>query len=83
MRCTTCHDPHEKVSKDTTRYERLCLDCHKTQNVAACPESSNNCIQCHMPPISLEGVASFHDHWIRIRNEQDPSVLQPEVDLEE
>jgi hypothetical protein len=36
-----------------------------------------------MPPISLEGVASFHDHWIRIRNEKDPSVLQPEIDLAE
>ncbi len=82
MRCTTCHDPHEKVSKDTTRYERLCMDCHQTQTVAACPKSSNNCIECHMPPISLEGVASFHDHWIRIRNEKDPSVLQPEMDSE-
>lgn len=82
MRCTTCHDPHEKVSKDTTRYERLCMDCHQTQTVAACPKSSNNCIECHMPPISLEGVASFHDHWIRIRDEKDPSVLQPEIDSE-
>ncbi len=82
MRCTTCHDPHAKTSKDTTRYERICMDCHQTQSVESCPKSSNNCIQCHMPPISLEGVASFHDHWIRIRNEQDPSVLQPEIDLE-
>jgi len=82
MRCTTCHDPHEKVSKETTRYERLCMDCHQTQTVAACPKSSNNCIECHMPPISLEGVASFHDHWIRIRDEKDPSVLQPEIDSE-
>lgn len=82
MRCTTCHDPHAKTSKDATRYEQICMDCHQTQSVASCPKSSNNCIQCHMPPISLEGVASFHDHWIRIRNEQDPSVLQPEIDSE-
>ena len=82
MRCTTCHDPHEQVSKDTTRYERICMDCHQTQSVESCPKSPDNCIQCHMPPISLEGVASFHDHWIRIRNEQDPSVLQLEIDSE-
>jgi len=32
-----------------------------------------------MPPVSLEGVASFHDHWIRIRNADDPAALTPEV----
>jgi len=79
MRCTTCHDPHAAVSKDQARYERLCLDCHQTQSVSTCPKSSNNCIQCHMPPISLEGVASFHDHWIRVRNADDPTALTLEV----
>ncbi len=79
MRCTTCHDPHERVSNDTARYERLCMDCHQGQSVEVCPKSSDNCIECHMPPVSLEGVASFHDHWIRIRNSDDPAALTPEV----
>ena len=69
MRCTTCHDPHATVSKDPARYERLCMDCHQSKSVEVCPKSSDNCIQCHMPPVSLEGVASFHDHWIRVRDE--------------
>ena len=79
MRCTTCHDPHATVSKDNARYERLCMDCHQTQSVSTCPKSSNNCIQCHMPPVSLEGVASFHDHWIRIRNESDAATDSTET----
>jgi len=74
MRCTTCHDPHGKVSTDTGRYEKICLDCHGSQSKSVCQTSSTNCIQCHMPPVSLEGVASFHDHWIRVRNENDPSA---------
>ena len=81
MRCTTCHDPHGTVSKDSTRYERHCMDCHQTQSVEACPKSSTNCIQCHMPPVSLEGVASFHDHWIRIRGEEEPKPQPSNVSV--
>jgi len=79
MRCTTCHDPHATVSKDQARYERLCIDCHQGKSVEDCPKSSDNCIQCHMPPVSLEGVASFHDHWIRVRNEDDTKPVSPEI----
>jgi predicted CXXCH cytochrome family protein len=81
MRCTTCHDPHATVSKDNARYERLCLDCHQTQAVELCPQNSTNCIQCHMPPVSLEGVASFHDHWIRIRGEGEPKPAVGDVSV--
>lgn len=73
LRCTTCHDPHTKVSRDPAHYERICRDCHQRQSVAACPQGTESCVQCHLPPIRFEGVASFHDHWIRIRNAEDPS----------
>jgi len=72
LRCTTCHDPHGKVSRDLGRYEQVCRDCHRQQSVAACPQETEHCVKCHMPAVMFEGVASFHDHWIRVRNEEDP-----------
>lgn len=73
LRCTTCHDPHAKVSHDLGHYEQVCRDCHQRQSVTACPQETEHCVQCHMPAVTFEGVASFHDHWIRIRNAEDPA----------
>jgi hypothetical protein len=73
MRCTTCHDPHLKVSHDRQRYEQICLDCHDQTSTSMCSQASTNCVTCHMPPVSL-GVAEFHDHWIRVRGDQDAPV---------
>lgn len=78
LRCTTCHNPHAKTSTDRSAYERTCLDCHQRQTVAACPQGTTGCVDCHMPRVEFEGVAGFHDHWIRIRNSKDdPSPQLP------
>lgn len=74
LRCTTCHDPHAKVSTEHHHYERVCLNCHQQQRVTQCPQGSDSCISCHMPAIRFEGVASFHDHWIRVRTADDPAA---------
>ena len=77
LRCTTCHDPHGKASNDTTHYERICLECHRPDAASSCRQSDTGCINCHMPKVAFEGVASFHDHWIRVRNDEDPASLLP------
>jgi hypothetical protein len=78
LRCTTCHDPHAKVSTDTLAYERICQECHQRHTVQNCPEGNTDCVGCHLPKVTFEGVAGFHDHWIRIRKEPvDPPPLLP------
>jgi predicted CXXCH cytochrome family protein len=74
LKCTTCHNPHETLSKMTTQqYVERCIECHleNSESHVACPVSPRTgCIECHMPPVRLEEAkASFHDHWIRIREE--------------
>lgn len=79
LRCTTCHDPHAKVSSDAAHYERICLECHRRETVPNCPKGDSDCVSCHMPKVAFEGVAAFHDHWIRVRNDEDPAPAEPEL----
>ncbi|MBC8354842.1 MAG: cytochrome C [Planctomycetes bacterium] len=68
LRCTTCHDPHQAVSRDAAHYVERCLSCHGEPNPTRCPVSpKTNCIQCHMPAIDIHRGIKFHDHWIRVR----------------
>lgn len=74
--CLACHNPHEKLQKETSYYDSKCLACHLTtaketkterRNASACPVSTKKCATCHMPKIELTGMhADFTDHWIRI-----------------
>jgi hypothetical protein len=80
LRCTTCHDPHERVSRDRDHYVRRCLSCHGQPESTVCPVSPReNCISCHMPAIAVHRDIKFHDHWIRVRTDQ-PAVekVKPE-----
>jgi hypothetical protein len=71
LRCVACHDPHDRVSHDRTRYEAACLACHGTASKrdskpGECPVSpQSGCIGCHMPRREVSGKAWFTDHWIR------------------
>lgn len=80
LSCTTCHDPHGRVSRDVAAYEAACLVCHDA-GVAAetreklsaaavgapCPVNpSDGCIKCHMPLREPSDAGlRFTDHWIR------------------
>jgi len=82
LRCSTCHDPHEPVSRDTSHYVRRCLDCHGDSSAAHCPVSPrDNCIGCHMPAIDVHRGIEFHDHWIRVRRDVPSEVptIEPET----
>lgn len=74
--CVTCHDPHRRVSSDTSAYEAACLSCHKSAPKKVCPTSpKNGCLGCHMPRINSGQGVLYTDHWIRTRTASDP---QPE-----
>lgn len=70
LRCTTCHDPHRKVSGDVNHYVDRCSSCHRKPDFTSCPVSpQTNCIECHMPAIDIHRGIKFHDHWIRVRSD--------------
>jgi hypothetical protein len=67
LRCTTCHDPHDRASNDHAHYEAACLSCHRSAPAEKlCPISpAKNCIGCHMPQREVRGNGVFTNHWIR------------------
>lgn len=68
LSCSTCHDPHEPISRDTDHYLKRCLDCHTPPASVHCPVSSRaECVRCHMPTVQADDGTRFHDHRIRVR----------------
>ena len=66
LRCTTCHDPHARVTHDAAVYQNACLSCHKTTPQKTCSVSpQSGCVACHMPPREVGRGLKFTDHWIR------------------
>lgn len=70
LSCVSCHNPHERPSKDLSSYEPVCKSCHGTSKSAGavCPiNPRNDCIRCHMPalPVEFPVPAEFRTHWIR------------------
>jgi hypothetical protein len=74
--CVACHNPHQKLVRDTASYDKNCLNCHLAATAMkptpdhpgpACKVSTKDCASCHMPKYEL---ADFHykftDHDIRV-----------------
>lgn len=67
LSCSTCHDPHEPISRDRDHYAKRCLDCHAAPDSVHCPVSPQaKCVQCHMPLLQADDGTQFHDHRIRV-----------------
>ena len=78
--CVACHNPHQDVVRETSKYDVKCLACHANGEVQltpvhatinlmakACPVAKSNCVTCHMPKIRLPGGhQTFTDHDIRV-----------------
>jgi hypothetical protein len=67
LRCTSCHEPHARVSTDHAAYNAVCLSCHRlAPGQPSCPVSpKEDCTRCHMPRREVPGSGDFTDHWIR------------------
>jgi hypothetical protein len=74
LMCSTCHNPHmDSATKSNDSYVQDCRNCHLTDSDmhVACPVSpTEGCIECHMPAITFEQGMVFHDHWIRVRDNE-------------
>jgi Cytochrome c3 len=76
LTCVACHDPHQKLVRDLSSYDRNCLSCHVAISTVkpsadhpgpACKVSTKNCASCHMPKYDDQTMHyTFTDHYIRI-----------------
>lgn len=89
LTCTTCHDPHDPVSKETqiAYYRSVCLDCHQDQS---CGKSladrmslaDNSCYECHMPRAATNVThAAFHQHKIGVHRDPVEPTLPAKAEL--
>ncbi len=76
MTCSTCHDPHDTVSHDRSRYIEQCQSCHQQAAASRCTaQPQGDCIACHMPAVPWTSGIAFHDHWIRVRPQPSPGQV--------
>ncbi len=73
IRCTACHNPHEDLVRDDSRYDAACLACHRQTEQKACPAGDKNCVSCHMPKVQMAGPKPvFTDHFVRVSHAGEP-----------
>lgn len=81
MDCLTCHDPHQRAETSATYYTAKCMVCHQSSAglAADCSSSltSDACLSCHMPAVNVTDNLQLTDHWIRVRNSNDPPAAGP------
>ena len=75
LSCVTCHDPHQTVSTDISRYEQKCQSCHSGGRTSRkqCPVNpKTDCVSCHLPtvhlgsgPLGVPQQVKFYMHWIK------------------
>lgn len=68
MNCSTCHNPHQRASKDPRAYDPSCAKCHTPAAKNLCKAGKTElCVTCHMPKqrIARKLPLEFHNHWIK------------------
>lgn len=81
MTCTTCHDPHRKLSGEEAarHYRDRCLSCHNRPSPAVHGNTPpGDCTKCHMPKRRAQDVvhAVMTDHLIQ-KGPPGPDLLAP------
>ena len=68
--CLTCHNPHRPAETSWKYYYQKCVKCHtnsaKSASTCSSPETSQQCLSCHMPKKDVSESLQFTDHWIRV-----------------
>lgn len=88
LSCTTCHDPHRHLSKDTAEYIEVCLSCHRQPSLGlpgdADHDPASDCLKCHMPQRRTDDVVHvvMTDHFIR-RHQPEQDLLAPRPEIVE
>ena len=83
LTCVACHDPHQRLVRDSSSYDKNCLGCHAaTASVKAtgdhssgpaCKVGTKNCASCHMPKYEIPTMHyAFTDHDIRVVRAGEP-----------
>lgn len=79
--CMTCHDPHHPGTDSTAATLTTCTNCHgsRPEQTRSCssPQSTADCLGCHMPAVNVTEDLVLTDHWIRPRTAADPPVAKP------
>ncbi len=85
LSCLTCHDPHvQPEAEPVTFFRQKCLSCHSESSCKLPLQSrklrsqSDNCVDCHMPKLPINGIAHsvLTSHRIvRSENEEFPTAL--------
>jgi hypothetical protein len=73
LSCTSCHDLHARLSRDTVAYEAVCIGCHQAtrETKKVCPVSpAKGCVECHMGRFAVTPEFQFTNHWIRVRSKE-------------
>jgi hypothetical protein len=71
--CVVCHAPHEPPPRDSSHYDRRCLDCHRAEHKAGVVAGRGQigvaagCVGCHMPERRTDfGHGRFRNHRIAV-----------------
>lgn len=69
--CLTCHNPHRAAESRAEYYVERCLTCHNSHSASSvhcsAPNTTQQCLECHMPKVEVQPHLRFTDHWIRKR----------------
>ncbi len=68
-RCLSCHSETSPSASSGRNPEETTAS--QTPATLVCPVSPRkNCVSCHMPAIDVHRGIEFHDHWIRVRDDE-------------
>ena len=88
IRCTDCHDPHQKIEKtrQATFYRKKCFSCHGENDcgdVERGRTAEADCISCHMQARRTTDVVNvtMTDHKISRRQKLNPTAPLQETDV--
>jgi hypothetical protein len=76
LSCSTCHNPHEPLSRVAADYDKRCAGCHAAVRHRS-PVGAKACVECHMPGVQVRPELRFTNHWIGVYTKG--QILRPVI----